>query len=201
MSSIYLSKEKAIFNGFSKRYRFNKSILKPEYASYLFRGKIFREKVKKYATGYTRYNVSQKNLEKIKINIPTLKIQKQIIDIIEPHENLFLKYYKCVRINKIQNTKNDIKNLIDIIEPLEKILFNIKQQINLFEKFINKIRIEKTNKTNIFSKIQTGKLNVSASLKNGKYPFFTCGKKVMRTNSNSFNGRYILLSGNGEIYN
>ena len=65
---------------------------------------------------------------------------------------------------------------------------------------IKKIEIKKTKQINIFSSIKTGNLNVNASSKNGKYPFFTCGKKILKTNSKSFKGRYILLSGNGELY-
>ncbi|WHQ37497.1 hypothetical protein [Spiroplasma sp. SV19] len=34
MSTIYLSNKMAIFNGFSKRYRFNHKILLPKYAGY-----------------------------------------------------------------------------------------------------------------------------------------------------------------------
>ena len=86
MSSVWLSNELVIFNGFCKRFRFDKTILLPKYASYLFRGNIFRNKIKSYATRYTRYNISQKDLENISIFILKIFEQQKIIDIIEPIE-------------------------------------------------------------------------------------------------------------------
>ncbi len=126
-SSVYLSNENAIFNGFSKRFRFKHSILNPKYAGYFFRSLVFRNIVKKYATGYTRYNISQNSLNKIKINIPNLKVQKQIIDIIEPLEKL---------INKLKLIKNKIKILL------------INQYLQKENKYVNlsKIIFKKTQK-------------------------------------------------------
>ncbi|MCP4336979.1 MAG: hypothetical protein GY679_03995, partial [Mycoplasma sp.] len=89
---------------------------------------------------------------------------------------------------------------IDIIEPLEILGSNIKNQLEKISLFIMKLPIKKTIVKNIFSEIKTGKLNANAATKEGFYPFFTCSSKIQKTNFNSFKGRYIILSGNGEIY-
>ncbi|WP_342252084.1 restriction endonuclease subunit S [Spiroplasma endosymbiont of Amphibalanus improvisus] len=121
-STLYLSSSPAIFNGFSKRFRFDHNILLPKYASYLFRSNSFRHEVQKYATGYTRFNISQQDLQKVIIQIPDLNTQQSIIDIIEPIEKIISILEKIIsKINKkeilIQNfnsdsTNNKIKNII-----------------------------------------------------------------------------------------
>ncbi|MDQ7982887.1 MAG: restriction endonuclease subunit S [Spiroplasma sp.] len=83
------------------------------------------------------------NLMNEKINLPLLKKQQSIIDIIEPIEKLFLKYSNCVRINTFENVQSDIKNLIDIIEPIEKLENNIYRQINKINFLIKNIKITK----------------------------------------------------------
>jgi type I restriction enzyme S subunit len=42
----------------------------------------------------------------------------------------------------------------------------------------------------------TGKLNSNAAIKNGLYPFFTCGQEILRTNTFSVDEEVVLLGGN-----
>ncbi|AEF86963.1 N-6 DNA methylase [Treponema primitia ZAS-2] len=44
--------------------------------------------------------------------------------------------------------------------------------------------------------ITTGKLNANAASKNGKYPFFTCSKKIYKIGTYSFDCEALLLAGN-----
>ena len=74
------------------------------------------------------------------------------------------------------------------------------QIIKKLEYVVMNLPINETLENDIFKKIETGKLNVNAINEYGKYNFYSCSSKVKKTNFNSFNGRYILLSGNGEIY-
>ena len=46
-------------------------------------------------------------------------------------------------------------------------------------------------------KIQTGKLNANAMVKDGQYPFFTCDANPFRIDTYSFDTEAILVSGNG----
>ncbi|MGL5268673.1 MAG: restriction endonuclease subunit S [Spiroplasma sp.] len=72
------------------------------------------------------------NLMNENINLPSLIEQQQIIDIIEPNEKLFLKYSNCVKINNFETVQKDMKNLIDIIEPIENVetkILNIKNKL------------------------------------------------------------------------
>ncbi|ATZ21519.1 restriction endonuclease subunit S [Mesoplasma tabanidae] len=105
MTSVFLNNESNIFNGFSKVFKFNdKSHFNPKYLAYYFRTKFVRDQIVSFATGYTRYNISQKDLEKIILVLPSLEEQEKIIDIIEPiekqivyFENLILKLESILR--------------------------------------------------------------------------------------------------------
>ncbi|MCR8613061.1 MAG: hypothetical protein NC236_01105 [Mycoplasma sp.] len=126
--------------------------------------------------------------------------QQKIIDIIEPKEDFLIKHLNLIDISTFNSAKDDIKKIIDIIEPIEKLMTSLNKISNTIDKILNKINLSETDEKNIFSEIRTGKKNVNASIKNGKYPFYTCGSKILRTNTKNFSGKYILLSGNGEIY-
>ena len=139
----------------------NKNIVLKKYLYY----KLLRFKFP--YTGAVQKQLTKPMVSKININIPNLKTQKQIID---------------------------------IIEPLEKIIYTNNKIIKKIEYIIMNLPIKKTLEEDIFKKITTGKLNVNAINENGKYNFYSCSSKIKKTNFNSFKGRYILLSGNGEIY-
>ncbi|MCL8211414.1 restriction endonuclease subunit S [Mesoplasma whartonense] len=83
-----------------------------------------------------------------KISFPAFEEQQKIIDIIAPKEELFLKFSNTIRVDNFEHTKNDLKNLIDIIEPLETISTKIKttkKAIISLLKMIANHKIEKTN--------------------------------------------------------
>jgi type I restriction enzyme S subunit len=116
--------------------------------------------------------------------LPNVQIQKQIIDIIEPHEQLFLRLSKCVRIDTAEHAKNDIKSLIDIIEPIEQLknklklinkkIFQIAKIISsdyhFKERMKNKCKFIKGLNTKNFEIGETLFLNVSAAnFKPNKY--------------------------------
>lgn len=54
-------------------------------------------------------------------------------------------------------------------------------------------------KLRTFFPIITGKKNVEDTDINGIYPFFSCSKDIMYSNSYSFNSKSILLAGNGDF--
>ena len=74
----------------------------------------------KESTGSTVKSLRKINFESPLIKLIKINDQQSIIDIIEPKEELFLKFKNLVRIDNIENCKNDIKELIDIIEPFEE---------------------------------------------------------------------------------
>jgi len=47
--------------------------------------------------------------------------------------------------------------------------------------------------------VTTGRLNANQAVKNGKYPFYTCGREILRIDNTAFKGECILLAGNGDF--
>ena len=86
-----------------------------------------------------------------------------------------------------------IKAQNKIIEKHESLIKQIRYTIGL-----NYSMAPKTSLSNLCS-IKTGKKDANASSRNGKYPFFTCGKETLLIDTYSFEGKALLVSGNGEI--
>ena len=51
-------------------------------------------------------------------------------------------------------------------------------------------------KLKTLAKYPTGKLNSSAAVEDGEYPFFTCAHDIYRIDQYSYDGEYVLLGGN-----
>ena len=103
------------------------------------------------------------------LKLPNISVQQSIIDIIEPKEKLFLKFKNLVRIDNIENCKNDMKNLIDIIEPFEilvesvlkKIRINLKITELIINNFYSKNGLFKENEIEFFKGINFKKEMIS----------------------------------------
>ena len=54
-------------------------------------------------------------------------------------------------------------------------------------------------KIGAITKIRTGKLDANASSFDGKYPFFTCSKEILKINSYSYDCECVLIAGNGDL--
>jgi len=161
---IQLSKKVAYHDGFLS-IKCNENVIIKKYLFYKLI--LDRPKLIKMGNGAIFINLSSEILKNWKIEVPSIKIQNQIIGIIEP------------------------------IDLIKNNLLIIKKKII---SFINKLQIKKTNERNIFNSITTGKLNANAAINDGRFNFYTCGEKILKTNNSSFCGRNIILSGNGELF-
>lgn len=86
MSSAVTTKtEKKIYlNSFSFGLRFNDDVeLLPEFSKFLFRTLSIRKEIVKSASGVTRFNISKARFKKIKIPIPPLSVQTEIVKILD----------------------------------------------------------------------------------------------------------------------
>lgn len=142
MSSVCLNNDNiAVFNGFSKRLRPNalaNQICLPHYMQYAFRTTNFRRLISSYTTLSTRASLNEGIINHLYLDIPPLKEQEEIIDIIKPVEKLYLKYSDTVRIDNIENCRTDVKNLIDIIKPIEDCICNVQRQVIEVKKILIK---------------------------------------------------------------
>ena len=78
------TEEKLYLNSFCFIFRFNNpSIMNPDFAKHLFRSSNLRYQIGKTASGVTRFNVSKKLMEKVKIAVPPLEVQDEIVHILD----------------------------------------------------------------------------------------------------------------------
>ncbi|MFU2132066.1 restriction endonuclease subunit S [Gallibacterium anatis] len=78
--------EDIYLNSFCFGFRFDSEfidIFDPDFLKYLFRGNLLRREITRTANGVTRFNISKKKMEKIKIPIPPLPVQKEIARILD----------------------------------------------------------------------------------------------------------------------
>jgi type I restriction enzyme, S subunit len=91
MSSVLTKKtdESLYLNSFCFGFRFyNTNLLLPEFSKYLFRDEQIRKQIEKTASGVTRFNISKKRFAKIKIPLPPLPIQQEIVKILDKFDAL-----------------------------------------------------------------------------------------------------------------
>ena len=85
-SSVVTEKttEKLYLNSFCFFFRFDdKNIMLPDFAKHLFRSNNLRYQIGKTASGVTRFNVSKKMMGKIKIPVPPLEVQREIVRVLD----------------------------------------------------------------------------------------------------------------------
>ena len=84
----------------------NQDILDTDYFYYVLISKDFQEQKNKYSKGATQKAINNTGLKKIKIPVPPMEIQKQIVEVLDEAQKL------------IDNRKKQIKLLDDLIESI-----------------------------------------------------------------------------------
>ncbi len=85
-SSVVTTKtnEKLYLNSFCFFFRLNNpELLLPDFAKHLFRSDNLRYQIGKTASGVTRFNVSKERMKSVKIPVPPLEIQNEIVQILD----------------------------------------------------------------------------------------------------------------------
>ena len=78
------TEQKLYLNSFCFGYRFNDvSMFLPDFTKHLFRSAKLRYQIIKAANGVTRFNVSKKKMETVRIPVPPLEIQREIAHMLD----------------------------------------------------------------------------------------------------------------------
>jgi type I restriction enzyme S subunit len=91
MSSVVTSEpiEPLYLNSFCFFLRLNDTgMFLPDFLKYLFRDSAIRKQINKTASGVTRFNISKKRFVKIKVPVPPLEVQKEIVKILDTFTEL-----------------------------------------------------------------------------------------------------------------
>lgn len=85
---VYLGKEQAVTGGHATIFKPNKQMILGKYFAYFTQTDNFATQKRKYAKGTKVIDVSATDMAKIKIPIPPLEIQTQIVEILDKFETL-----------------------------------------------------------------------------------------------------------------
>ena len=120
-----LIEEDLYLNSFCFGFRFSTDIMLPSFSKYLFRSENLRKQIRKTANGVTRYNISKEKIKEILVPILPLKIQEEIVRILDDYT----------------------KSVEELKEKLNAELITRKKQYSWYRdyllKFENKVKIVK----------------------------------------------------------
>lgn len=203
---IYISnlKEKVSFSGFTIRGRIkNKKELSPKYFLYYCISPIFKKSLyAKIGNGTNIRNLTQTVLEDICINLPKINDQDKVADCID-------KITKKIEINNKIN--KELEKLAKTLYDYWFVQFDFPDENGKPHKssggtmvYNSILKREVPVNCEIkyvkdFLNVITGKEDANFSVDNGQYAFFTCGDEILKCNQPAFEGKSVLIAGNGNF--
>ena len=148
-----------------------------EYLFYILSSSKFRKRGKELMYGAVGLKRLSKDYVKNFIALfPPIEKQKQIVAILD-------KAFAAIDTAKA-NAEQNLQNAKELFESYLQNIFENKGD-DWEEKSLGEV-----------VDIKTGKLNSNAMEENGKYPFFTCSRKIFAINEYAFDSKAVLLAGN-----
>ena len=144
--------------------------IKKKYLYYYLRSSYFQNAIINVGSRAAQAGFNKEDLSKIDIECPELVEQDSIVKILEKVEAI------------IEKQKEELSSLDSLIKA---------RFIEMFSN--NNYPILKWRE--VFN-TTTGRLDSNASVENGKYPFFTCSKDILKIDSYAFDQKALLLAGN-----
>ncbi|WP_297277949.1 restriction endonuclease subunit S [uncultured Brachyspira sp.] len=137
-----------------------------------FNSYFLRKQIRKFAQGITRFGLTLDKWKSLKIPLPPIEVQKEIVRILDT----FTEYQDCLN---------------------EELTLRKKQ----YEYYRDKILtfgddVEWKNLSEI-AEIGTGSSNTNEEIENGKYPFFVRSQEVRSKNEYEYDETAIITSGDG----
>ena len=80
--------EPVYLNSFSICLRWHDAAFEPGYAKYLFNSPAVRRQIRRCANGVTRFNLSRKHLQDVRVPVPPLEVQLEIVRILDQFTTL-----------------------------------------------------------------------------------------------------------------
>lgn len=140
-----------------------------------------------YVTGAAQPKLSQANLNKIVVNVPSLEIQHRIASILSAYDSL------------IENNTKRIRLLEKMAENLYKEWF-VRFRFPGYEKAEMENGLPKgwaVEKVKDWCRVFTGRKDVNQTVEGGRYAFFSCSPNTFHSDEYIYDGKAILIAGNG----
>ena len=143
--------------------------------------------VEKNAVGATMLNLNTSILANVPLHLPPLPTQQKIASVLSAYDDL------------IENNRKQIKLLEEAALKLYKEWF---VKLNFPGHENTKIADGvpdgwKKEKISDWCRVFTGKKNANQNVEKGVYPFFTCAPDPLLSNDSLYEGKAVIISGNG----
>ena len=162
--------------------------LNSRYLFYYLQTSIFQDLFKNSITGIIG-GVSLEKVRNLPMILPSLEKQREIV---EKLDKAFAEIDLLER-----NFELSEENANELLQSIMNFHFSSGDQISGLDHPSaipgNVMKLEK------LTSIQTGKIDVNKAIEGGKYPFFTCSRDVYEINDAPFEGKAVLVAGNGDL--
>jgi type I restriction enzyme, S subunit len=198
--SLYITKNiKALYSGFCIRARLTSDEIDPLFLAYYTKSKYFKQFIA-YADGTNINNLNQDILSSVKIPHYSKNVQRNIA-------SCLLAIDKKIEFNNQINS--ELEAMAKLIYDYWFVQFDFPDENGkpykssggkmVFNEDLNREIPEGWNSIPISSllNIKTGKEDANFATDDGKYPFFTCAEKILSCDDYAFEGKAVLLAGNG----
>ena len=158
-----------------------------KYLVYYFEWLVKNQLIEHLFNGVTIKHFPQENLRSVEISYPTLSEQEKIVEILEDH------------LSRLDAALADVKQAKLKATQFRRSLLQAAFTGNLTGNRTG-LKTEWQNKTlGELVSIKTGKIDANQAVENGKYPFFTCAREISRIDDAPYEGKVVLVAGNGDL--
>ena len=173
--------EPVYLNSFSICLRWYEHAFEPGYTKYVFASPSVRAQIRRCANGVTRFNLSKKRLEGVRVPVPPLEVQREIVRILDQFTTLEaeleteLKAELEARRTQYEHYRNHLLSYDSLAArgPVEMV------------------------KLGELAHIATGGRNTSDAVENGTYPFYVRSQVPLSLNEYDFDESAVLTAGDG----
>jgi type I restriction enzyme S subunit len=171
--------------------RIARSDINPKFILWLLNSPGIRQQIEMLASGTTRRRITRKNLGTIHLPVPPLPEQHKIVEILEDH------------LSRLDAALADVKQAKVKADQFRRSLLQAAFTGNLGSDG-TRLMTELPDDWKIANlgkivSIKTGKIDANKAVEGGQYPFFTCAREVSRINEAPYEGKVILVAGNGDL--
>jgi type I restriction enzyme S subunit len=188
MSSVVIDEPSDVIylNSFCFGYRFNNSaLLLPGFSKYMFRSDAVRQQIVTSASGVTRFNISKKRFLRVRVPIPPLEVQREIVRVLDTftHRKLELEAALDKELEARQQQYSHYRNgLLRFVESTD----SATKPATISWAALGDLAI-----------IGTGSRNTNEAIPGGIYPFYVRSQEPLAIGEFEYDEMAIITAGDG----